>query len=202
MHLDDLKELHYISHMSNVSSILVHGLLSYQAAAKLPHESVAAEEIQARRRRVRVPIPGGSRPLHAYVNLYISARNSMLRRVRNRHNDLCVLRVNKAVLAAPGVVVASCNASSDYVRWGAGEDGLAVVDKELVFAEFWTHADPIEYYRRKSAKSAEVLVPDRVPPDLIFGAYLSTPENLNRLGQTCQPPAEFQVQVDQHLFFL
>jgi hypothetical protein len=126
----------------------------------------------------------------------------MLRKLCNQHNDLCVLRVRNDVLSLAGVVVTNCNASSDYVRWGAGESGLAIVDKELVFAERGTHTDPIEYYRRKSAKCAEILVPDVVPPNFLSGAYVSTMENMDKLRETCQLPSDFTVQVDGHLFFL
>ncbi len=77
-----------------------------------------------------------------------------------------------------------------------------MVDKELVFAERWTDPDPIAYYRRKSAKCAEVLVPDAVPPEYIFGAYVSTEEGSTAIRQICELPDQFQVEVDGHLFFL
>lgn len=204
MHIGDLQELQYITHMANLASILQHGILSHHGVAKLGTErvSVASEEIQERRRKVRVPVPNSSRPLHSYANLYFSARNPMMWVLRNQHDDLCVLRVGKDVLHLPGVVVTDCNASSDHVRFGDGVSGLARVDRELVFAEYWTDPDPIAYYRRKSAKCAEVLVPDFVPPDFISGVFVSTPESLNRIAQMCQLPGEFQVQVDGHLFFL
>jgi hypothetical protein len=43
---------------------------------------------------------------------------------------------------------------------------------ELIFAEYWTSGDPFDYWRRKSIKCAEVLVPQRVPVGLIVGAYV------------------------------
>ncbi len=202
MIIDDFDELHYIAHIDNLVSILTSGILSHQGAARLQHESIESEEVQDRRRRVRIPMPDGSRPLHSFVNLYFSARNPMLFLRRGRHDELTVLRVRKNVLSLPGAVVSDCNASSDHARFGAGIGGLAIVDKDLVFAEYWTDPDPIVYYRRKSAKCAEVLIPDVVPPDFIFGVYVSTPESLNRIGQMCQLPAGFQALVDGHLFFL
>jgi len=67
----ELSELHYITAIDNVPSILQHGLLSHRRAARLTNRSVAMEEIQARRATVRVP--GGER-LHDYVNLYTATR--------------------------------------------------------------------------------------------------------------------------------
>jgi len=75
MRREELEELHYISPIVNVSSILTHGILSHRRASKLPHQSVAMPEIQDRRRKVQVP---KARPLHEYVNLYICARNPMM----------------------------------------------------------------------------------------------------------------------------
>jgi len=118
-------------------------------------------------------VPGG-RKLHDYVNLYFCTRNPMLYKRRAEHEILCVLQVSTDVLDLPGVVIADQNASSDYVRFGAASDALARIDHSLVFAEFWTHPeDPREEWRHKSAKCAEVLVPDRVPPRHVCGAYVS-----------------------------
>jgi hypothetical protein len=200
--VDDFEELHYIAPTENLGSILAHGILSHQRASRLPHGSVAMPDIQARRRDVRVPTPDGSRPLHSYANLYFSARNPMLYKRRDRHGGLCVVGVRKDVLWLPGVVVTDCNASSDYVRFGAGPTGLRIVDKDMVFAESWTDSVPARYYRRKSAKCAEVLVPDLVPVRFLLGVYVSTAENAHKLRRMCELPSGFGVQVNGHLFFL
>ena len=73
MQRDELQELHYITPICNVPSILQHGLLSHVRAAKHKHSSVAMAEIQDRRSEVRVP---GGRRLHEYVNLYICREKS------------------------------------------------------------------------------------------------------------------------------
>jgi hypothetical protein len=52
--------------------------------------------------------------------------------------------------------------------------------------------------RRKSAKCAEVLVPDRIDPGLITGAYVSCPEakaTLETLG------VDIPVAINSYLFF-
>ena len=69
----------------------------------------------------------------------------------------------------------------------------------MTFAENWTHPDPIEYYRRKAAKCAEVLVPDRVDPAFLMGAYVSYQQSLGRLSGLVPGLA---VTVNPHLFFL
>ncbi len=75
MERHELTELHYITPIGNVPSILRQGILSHIRLQRVEHESVAMEEIQDR--RAKVIVPGGLK-LHEYVNLYICARNPMM----------------------------------------------------------------------------------------------------------------------------
>jgi len=161
---DELSELHYITPIANLPSIWSHGVLPHNQVQRIPHQSVAMPEIQDR--RAKVVVPRGKR-LHDYVNLYLHARNPMMSVRRSHHFILCVLRVSTDVLDISGTVVTDGNAAGNYVRFAPAPGGLAIVDKELAFAHWWTHPDPIEYLRRKSARCAEVLVPDRVDPGFI-----------------------------------
>lgn len=166
----ELTELHYILPLDNVPSVLQHGILSHKRVERLTHRSVAMEVIQDRRARVVVP---GGRPLHDCVNLYICARNPMLFKVTPHHSALCVLRVAPNVLDLPGVVITDQNASSDHRRFAPAPDGLRIVDRDMVFARSWKHPDDqIAEWRHKSAKCAEVLVPDHVEPRDVVGAYV------------------------------
>jgi hypothetical protein len=195
MKRNELEELHYITMIRNVSSIMDKGILSHKRVKKINHNSVAMEVIQERREKKVVP---GGRPLHEYVNLYFHARNPMLYVRQSHHADLCILRVSAEILDLPGVVIADSNASSDYARFAPAPKGLSIVDKDLTFAEYWTHQDPFEAMRRKSAKCAEVLVPDRIDPGLVTGAYVSCPETkttLEALG------VNIPVAINPHLFF-
>ena len=107
MRREDLDELHYITAMENLPSIMTLGILSHRRAQKLPHMSVAMKEIQDRRAKVTVP---GGRPLHDYANLYICARNPMMYLRHGAHLTLCVLRISTSVLDLPAVVVTDGNA--------------------------------------------------------------------------------------------
>jgi len=192
---DQLSELHYITPITNLPSVLSRGILSHRQAEKVRHRSVAMDEIQKRRTRKRVP---GGRALHEYVNLYFCARNPMLFKRKDQHAELCVIRVSTAVLDLPDVVITDQNAASAYALFSPAPDGLKYVDRDLVFAEYWTHGDPIEQYRHRSIKCAEVLVPDSVPPSYILGAYVS--------GSTAQAAIEalgldMSVTLSPHLFF-
>ncbi len=170
MNRSDIVDLHYIAPIANIASIIEHGILSNRRAARLPHESIAMQEVQGRRVDKRIP---GGRALHDYVNLYVDAHNPMLSKRRSQNHDICVLRVDAQVLDLDGVIVADRNAASSYARFYPMASGIAALDKDLVYARYWTHQDPYEAMTQKSIKCAEVLVPDRVDATFITGAYVA-----------------------------
>ena len=177
----ELLELHYITHIRNVSSILKHGILSHQKAAKYYPVSVAMTEVQARR-SVRV-IPQGN-PLHNYACLYLHARNPMLYKIIGNHEEIVVLRISLNALDIPNAIIADGNASSDYTRFYPSPDGLESLHSSLVLARYWTSDDPYEYMHKKRARCAELLVPDRISPQLIIGAYVSSAKVQTSILQT------------------
>jgi len=170
MNRADVTELHYITAIANLPSILRHGVLSHVLANRLAHDSVAMPEIQERRRNKQIP---GARSLHEYANLYFDAHNPMLSRCRGRNNEICVLHIDPAVLDLVGVIVTDRNAASGWVGFRPVADGLSIISRERVFARYWTHPDdPYDEMSHKSEKCAEVLVPDRVEARFIVEAYV------------------------------
>jgi len=126
----------------------------------------------------------------------------MMYKRKDSHNELSVLRVNKDTLKLPKVVITDGNASSGYARFYPADEGLRIIDKDLVFARVWHHDDPIEKFRHASIKCAEVLVPDKVPRDFIVGAYVSCEESKIKLCdiiKEIQP--DFSITVSPDLFF-
>lgn len=196
MNRGDVAELHYITAIANVPSILQHGILSHNRVQQLPHISVAMPGVQDRRREKQIP---GAGHLHDYVNLYFDAHNPMLSVRRNRNNEICILRVSSDVLDLGNVIVTDMNAARDAVRFYDVGSGLAALDREKLFATFWLHQDdPIEEDRHKALKCAEVLVPDRVAPQRICGAYVA---NSIALGALQALNLGLQVNVNVGMFF-
>jgi hypothetical protein len=150
----ELPELHCIMPMANVPSVCEHGILSHaltNTMTKGAHVSVADQNVQDLRATKRVP---GGRTLHEYANLYINARNPMMFKLvaRGLRGSLCVLRVSTDVLDLPDVVVSDANAAAKgvYTRFEEAPEGLAIVNRNLTFARYWTHADYIEELRHKA----------------------------------------------------
>lgn len=194
MERSELEELHYITPIANVGSILERGILCNASAARVEHRSVADESVQERRSDVRVP--SGTK-LHHYVNLYLNARNSMLyRRARGerRTDELCVLRVTTEVLNTPGTVIADCNAASDYVQFYSVDDGLAALSRVELFATYW------ENWRHRSRMSAEALVPSVVGPEYLTGAYVGSDLAKGRLERIAS--RRLPIVRNNRMFFL
>jgi hypothetical protein len=149
-----------------------------------------------------VVVPGG-RPLHDYANLYMHANPTMFKMTRKyaHHSEVCVLRVSPDVLDIPRTVVTDGNAASSggYARFEAAPDGLSIVDRDRTFAEWWTSSIYAEYCRKKFQKCAEVLVPDRIPPNYILGAYVSGEAGRERFVAL---NTGLPVTINAHLFFL
>ncbi len=192
-----VSELQNIQPISNIPSVLANGgILSYERAAALRHASVAMQEVQDRRDRKQVP---GGRLLHHYANLYFCARNPMMYSRRHLKNQLCVLQIDRRILTQQGVVIADRNAASGYVRFLRSPDGLHHLELDMIYADSWTHpGNEIEYYKHKSIKCAEVLVPDAVPNDRIIGAYVA-----NRTAEQLLLEHGFNkpITVNAHMFF-
>ena len=164
-----VKELHCIMPISNIKSVMERGILSHERAAKLEHRSVALQPVQERRDRMRVP---GGLSLHRYANLYFHARNPMLFMRKEEASDLCVLRVSTQVFHLDGTVISDRNAASTFVRF-LHPNQWRELNFDAIYAIDWRHPDDeIAYRRRKAQKCAEVLVPHRVEPRFLTGAYV------------------------------
>lgn len=193
MDINDIRELYFITDIANVSSIMREGILSHKGVCGTPHSSIAEEGVQERRQNKK--IPGTNKSLHDYANLYFDAHNPMLSARRHLNDSICVLRIRNIILTMQGVIVTDQNAGRDC-WFKSVEDGLPLMKKEEVFAEFWLNkSDSIEEYRLKGVKCAEVLVPERVPPDTIVGAYVANKIALAAFKQVSPLPVEINVSV-------
>jgi len=174
----DVKELHFITPIENVPSIMKYGILSYKLSKKLPHNSVAMGEIQELRRNKK--IPGTKKYIHDYANLYFHAHNATLSKLRSKNNEICIFCISPEVLNFHDVIISDRNAASGWARFCTVREGLAAIDKDLLFAEYWTHPDnKYEEMSHKSIKCAEILVPDRVESKYVIGAFVANQTALN-----------------------
>jgi hypothetical protein len=190
-------EFHCIMPLANIPSVMKHGILSHERVAKLTHRSVAMQEVQERRDLKQVP---RGLKLHQYANLYFHARNPMMYKRKAHAVELCVLCVSLDLLQVEGVVLADCNASSDYVRFlPPSPPYWRFLDFDDIFALDWRHPDdPIAEHRHRSRKCAEVLVPHVVEPRFIIGARVVNEAAKSRLAAL---GFGLRIDIDPVLFF-
>lgn len=174
--------LHYITHRDNIKSILSFGILSHnqRETLGLPFTPVYNEHVVSRRRDIETP---EGRSLWGYANLYLQPRNAMLFTVvRSRPVDeIAVLTVRRAAnYYARGAFITDGNAAS-----GATEI-FPTRQRQTVFAKL--HAvDGREYWSEedgsKRTMMAEILVPDKIPPELITGVIVGSDEAKRRVEE-------------------
>ena len=85
-----------------------------------------------------------------------------------------------------------------YVRF-LSIDQVSELDLEAIYSNDWRHpGDRIAYFRHRSQMCAEFLVPDRLPPEFIEGAYVVDRATKRRLLDTGFP---HPITVNRELFF-
>lgn len=153
-----IKEVHFICPFESAASVLSDGIwCKIEQRKRYPRAtSIADPDVQDRRAAVR--IPGGGR-LHSYANLYFDARNSMMSALRHLNDTIAVVRVSHAVIDLPDVIVSDRNAAADDVIFRPAAKGIAALNRNEVYAEWWNMSRDA-----KQKRCAEVLVPRRVPP--------------------------------------
>ena len=83
--------IYNIQPISNIFSVVSHGILSYNRAAKMAHKSIAMSDVQSRRDNVVIPNGGH---LHSYANAYFNPRNPMMYKRKDMAETLCVLAIS------------------------------------------------------------------------------------------------------------
>lgn len=180
--------------ISNLPSVMAHGILSNEKVKSINHSSVAMPEIQERRDLVEVP---NGLKLHQYANLYFDARNPMM--YKRQNEDICVIKVKADVLDIPDVVIADQNASSKYACFMTPEMALIFLKYDRIYAEDWRDDDLIAYMRKKSYKCAEVLVPHHIPSEYIEAIAVKNESDKAKVEQLV--PSNMIVCVKPHIFF-
>ena len=165
-----VKQLYYITHIGNLSSILRLGILSHERieADQVPYERIYDADIVASRRDRTVP---GGRSLWGFANLYFQPRNAMLYRVLLTRplDEIVVIGVDPDILAGPDAFISLGNAasfSSDIVPSGQGRTAIPEILK-WIDNDWWT-----EEVGLKRKMMAEVLVPDGLPSDSIRAIHV------------------------------
>lgn len=188
------KVLYNIAPISNIPSIMEHGLLSHDRAASIPHDDISMSCVQSKRDNKLVT---QNYKLHHYANLFFNFKTPMLSSIRDKYDDICILLLSNSVLDLDDVVLTDSNAASTDVNFYTDPiQGLSNIDFETVFSsQSFKDNDKIKHIR-----AAEVLVPNSIPADKILGLYVFSQkakekvENLNLGLNVCLKNPPFLVK--------
>ena len=195
--------LYYMAPEQNAFWIAGLGILSYNLKAKLPDlqdvsASIADPFVNTRRHGRQV----GGQDLHDYVPLYWATHTPMQYVVTHKRllpqDDLAFFVLNAVrVLALPGVWSTDGNAASSETAFYEGAGALPFLDWQILATpNCWSYA-----YKRK--KCAEVLVPNRIGPELIRRVVVHSEatcrelrEQMTRIGRPTPV-----IEVDPSLYY-
>ena len=155
--------------IGNVPSVLEDGILCHDLIRNQEHVSVANPGVQERREKV--VLPNGMR-LHQYANLYFSYWNPMLSTIREHNEEICILAISLTVLDCEGCAITDRNAATTLAKFYSPEEGLQRLNFTKIHARHWNIGDIYQTRDHGAIKCAEVLIPERVPPEYIKGAYV------------------------------
>lgn len=165
-----IKELYYITHIENVSSILKRGIFCHQIIEEqsIPFTPIYNKEIVSRRAQRMVP---SGQSLWAFANLYFQARNPMLYKVVHDVplEDIVVLGIRRDVMNLKGTLIADGNAANSPTTIAprskvAKSQWVEIINNTQ--KEWWNQEDG-----SKRKIMAECLVPERIAPDYIDTIY-------------------------------
>lgn len=194
--------------MENLESICRLGILCYKEARRIPHLSVASEEVQSIRKCKTVP---GGKPLHHYANLYLNPRNPMLFKIISdepgKKARIAIIGIDPNIIFSQGTVITDGNAASEATRFYPSPSGLAELEpkRTRIFMKYWiATGNPARESENKRLQCAEVLVPDRVPPEYLRHLYLASEDvaaSVRKLYSQQIGSLNLQVVVKPYYFF-
>lgn len=185
MNLPDIGELHYITHIDNVESIIEFGILSRLQAKLRRIDFKCTSERTWLEDSARLKTSDGL-PLSHYVNLFLNARNLTLRRRVDRYgrSALCVLRVDLRCLTdgAPGLrpdaFVCCDHPSSRDAEVVSLAEGLRRIGRNEMLGP-----------AKCKPRQPEILIHEQVEARHLRGAYVGTPTALKEFDNDRFPVA-------------
>jgi len=120
----NINYLYRIESIDNLSSVLEHGLLSYNRIHELGilNKDISDELVQERRHKKRDSIY--NRPVHDYVPLYFSPKNIMLWVRKEMQKDIVFLGIDPQVLLESTTIFSDGNAASYDTKFYTGTEML------------------------------------------------------------------------------
>lgn len=155
--------LFHMTHIDNLQSILLHGLLCHNDMSH--YIDISNRDVNNRR---NAPEPFYNRSIHDYVLLYFNPRNAMLYSVQRRFGKkVVILNISRKACLSRYTLFTNGNAATNGTSfYNEIKEFLDECDFNLVNSRVWFD-DPAA----KTAMMSECLIYKEIPPDYIGDIY-------------------------------
>ena len=194
----NIRELFYITHINNLSSILSLGVYSHKKIEDGKVHSTPIYDTNIVTRRGEITTPGGEN-LWSYANLYFQPRNAIMYRVVHEkgYANLAVVGIKTKILNENGVYITDGNAAHDSTLFYPPNKGMNVIKKQwsLIQNQWWNRDDG-----SKRKIMAECLIPNQVNPDNIQAVYVANNATREK-AQRILGDSNIPISIQPDMFF-
>jgi len=194
----EIKSLYYITHLENLRSIFLQGILSHRIIEErgVKYRAIYDADIVGHRKLKQTP---DGRSLWDFANVYFQPRNPMLYRVVHEvdRKDVVVLGLQPRVLEIPNAYLTDGNAANNATAFFGYQDGIDAVSNiwSTISGEWWNLVDG-----SKRKIMAECLVPGDIPPEFIHSVYVTSHEAADHVRTIV--PSRVAVIPEPNMFFI
>ena len=190
---------YHITYVENLPGTLKEGLLCRNKVKE--YHDISNLEIQDYRHYKRIP-PYPKLTLHDCVPLFVAPKPPMLSALREQQPEIIYLHIDPKILTLPQVVFTDGNARNNATRFYNRLDELSNLDWEILRMTYWGSDDPIKHKENKRRRSAEVLIPECIPPLYIQRITVMTPDTQRRvLNIVKETKKEIRVIIDAGMYY-
>jgi O-acetyl-ADP-ribose deacetylase (regulator of RNase III) len=194
-----VRELYYITHVANLSSILKSGIYCHKLIEEkgITFTPIYNASIVSNRKSITAP---DGRSLWNFANVYFQARNPMLYQVVRTKSveDIAVVGIDKSILNWPDIFITTGNAAhsqSEILPASLGRKNIPSILKEID-VEYWTEANG-----SKRKIMAEALIPDFIPAHYIKSVYFGDISTKLRTQKDLGNPSNISFMYVPGMFF-
>ena len=206
--LGRISVLYFISHISNLKSILEEGILSHNEVKtlNLKHVDLSNQDVQKRRENNYkfTKFVGDGKNLHDFTNLYWNPNNSMMSVLicnQKVFNQIVVLEINALSLIRSGKwVISDGNAASSSTNFFNEEN---ISDKIINEIKKSSREDTSEFVdENKRRMCAEFLYPKKVPSESIMKISCPTSKVQEKVQEILKETGQNKINIiDPNNFF-
>jgi hypothetical protein len=138
------------------------------------------------------------------VFIFFNGNNSILKKMLQTHDELCVFKISPKVMALPNIIIADRAENQEGASFYTFAEGVPFLNfSVLTDRNGWTdRKGSLEENRLKSfQRCAQLIVPNTIPSQLITGIYVLSEKVKIAVKALFERPLPIPIIVNPRLFF-